>query len=431
MLLRRIGLVAAFVVASSLVARAARADIKVWDDHPDDPNLHRDLWIGGYIQPGFIWRQNDPSGQNPYQDDVFWVQRARISVHSQLQRYIFARIEYDGAVNALEDAYVDGRFIPQINVRFGQYQIPFLRTYLFSDSQLGFNDRVLYTPQDQDRSVIPFLTARDIGWELYGTVPLTPYAVAPVIQYWAGMYLGKGQNQKTNFADSVYMFTGRVQVDILGVPDGAEAESDLARNKVPRVSVGGGVYTNCDDLQLWDRGWTSDLEFRYQGLFASASMVWFKEGPSSGLGNFLGYKNDCKAQPGVGPQIASGGSAQLQYVLPEFISGPDRSFEVAVRWDQVNPRSPCNEDTGACSFFGGDASTPGYQVPTGYTGTDGNPPSRYRVTFGINFYPNNRQNLRLSLDYFLNRETENVVSSNGTFVGIKNDAIWFQMTAGL
>ena len=419
--------VASALVASAATRRAA-ADLKLWEEHPDSPDTHRDFWFTGYIQPGYISRQNDPSGLNQNQDNNFWVQRARIGFHSQLMRYIWVKAEYGARVNALEDAFVDAKFHPAFNIRFGQFQVPFLRTYLYSDSKLAFIDRVVYTPQAQERDALRFLGARDIGFVFNGAIPFMQ-GTAPTLSYWLGMYLGKGINASSNFNDA-YMYTARVQLDARGIPDGVDAQSDLARNKTPRVSVGAAAYSNCDDRKIWNRGFTTDAEFRYQGLFAAGSFVWFKDSPSSGLGDALGYGDFCTGSPGLTPQVATGGSAQVGYVLPPLITGEHQSVEVLARFDQVNPQSPCNVNTGHCAFFGGGSTTPGYVPPPSYGDTD-NPPSRYRITAGLNFFPNNKQQLRLSLNYMLNRETENVVKSGVAYAGVKNDIIWFQMTAGL
>lgn len=123
-------------------------------------------------------------------------------------------------------------------------------------------------------------------------------------------------------------------------------------------------------------------------------------------------------------------SAQAQYVLPHFVPEQKHSFELLARFDQVNPQSPCNSVTGKCKFLGGGPDTPGYLVPASYDDAD-NAPTRYRITAGLNWFPDDRQTLRLSLNYQLNREAEDVQNANGTFTGIKNDVIWFQATAGL
>lgn len=412
----------------------ARADIRVWQEHPDSEAKNRNLDLTGYIQPGYIWRQDDPdpAQPNPNQDNNFWLQRARFGFRARLQQYFWMRVEYDATVSQLQDGYLDARFHPAFNVRFGQFQLPFLRTFMFSEERLAFIDRLVYTPLQQDRQALRYLSPRDLGGMVYGKVgDLSPESTSPVLEYFAGMFLGQGPGA-TNNIDGAYLYAARAQLHALGLPEGAENESDIARNKTPRVGVAGGVYSNCDDRGQWNRGFTSDAEFRYQGLYASATFVWFKNGESAGLGDFLAYDQACGPGGAVArpDHIATGGSVQVQYVLPELVLPGEHSLEVLARFDQVNPQSPCNANTGKCKFFGGDEKTPGYLGPSSYGDAD-NPPSRYRLTFGVNYFPNSKQNLRLSLNYQMNRETEDVTNSDGTFVGIKNDVVWFQATAGL
>lgn len=417
-----------------LVTSAADADIRIWEEHPDSPRTHRTLDLTGYLQPGYIWRQDDPepTQPNPNQDNNFWVQRVRLGLRAKVQQYIWFRMEYDARVSQLQDAYIDVRPLQEVGIRFGQFKLPFLKTMVIADDELAFNDRAIYTPQQQDRAVLRYLNPRDVGVMLSGKVGDTSEgATAPVFEYGAGMFLGQGPNASNNI-DNAYLWAARTQLHLLGIPDGVVAESDLARNQTPRVAVAGGVYTNCDDRGQWNRGWTTDAEFRYEGLYASGTFVWFKNGAAAGLGDTLAYDTACGGS-GSSPlpdHIATGGSAQVQYVLPSLLTGEHQSFELLTRFDQVNPQSPCNAVTGKCSFFGGDVNTPGYVGPTAYGDSD-NPPSRYRLTFGVNYFPSNEQNLRFSLNYMMNRETEDVQNANGTFAGIKNDVIWFQATAGI
>lgn len=421
--------------ASFFAASLASADIRVWEQHPDDEWENKNLDLTGYIQPGYIWRQDDPSGENPYQDNNFWVQRARFGFRSRLHRYMWMRVEYEATAGQLQDAYLDTKLLPEIGIRFGQFQIPFLRTFLFSEPNLAFIDRAIYTPLQQSRSTLRYLSPRDIGVMVFGRVgerkDLPTY---PVLDYSAGMFLGQGAGASNN-VDDAYLYAARLQLHALGVPDGVENEGDLARNKTPRAGVGAGVYANCDDRAQWNRGWTADAEFRYQGIYVSGSFVWFKNGKSAGLGDTLGYGDGeaCGSDPARATppdHIASGMSAQAQWVLPKFVPGQRHSFEVLARFDQVNPQSPCNANTGKCKFLGGGPNTPGYLIPASYDDAD-NAPSRQRITLGANWFPDDRQTLRLSLNYQKNTETEDVQNANGTFVGVKNDVVWFQVTAGL
>ncbi|MBI4954443.1 MAG: hypothetical protein HY908_20630 [Myxococcales bacterium] len=411
-------------------AAPARAEIRVAEEAADEgPEPERYLDIGAWAQPGIIWRQNDENAT--LDDDGFWLQRARLGTSFKAQHFFFGKLELDlTPTPGLGDAYIDGRFHPAIYLRLGQFQVPFLKTFQFNELNLAFIDRTIYTPLGQDRPYLRYLSPRDIGVMAGGRVGGSddPDEPMPAFDYRAGAFLGRGPNQTRN-DDDAFLYTARVQLHALGVPDGELAENDIARNVLPRVAVGGGVYTNCDDRGQWNRGFTVDGEVRYQGLYASTSFVWFKNGASSGLGNTLGYGDACKGVAGAPDHIASGFGVQLQYVLPREWTD-SHAIEVLTRYDSVEPNGVCDLGTGQCAPFGGDASTPGYAAPPNYGDSD-NAPSRYRLTFGVNYLPTSEPTLRLSVNYQLKRERENVVTAAGTVQGLKDDVFWMQLTAGI
>ena len=191
------------------------------------------------------------------------------------------------------------------------------------------------------------------------------------------------------------------------------------------MAAGAGIYSNCDDRGQWNRGWTVDAELRWRGLFANATLVRFHNGPADGLGRGLGY-HSCPGIPGAVPNVAVGASATVQYVLPRLLF-PVRNMalEVLVRWDYVSPSQPYDS-----SFLGGRTGSTGYIAPPNYGDSD-NPPTRWRLTFGLNWFPTASQRLRLSLNYQMNRFTENVVIAGQEYVGIKADIFWAQLTLAL
>ena len=102
-------------------------------------------------------------------------------------------------------------------------------------------------------------------------------------------------------------------------------------------------------------------------------------------------------------------------------------LELLTRFDWVDANSPFDNSN---PLFGGGSSSPDYIAPPNYTDSD-NPPSRWRLTFGLNFFPTGQQTLKLGLNYQLNREIENVVTGMGTFRGVSNDILWVQATIAL
>lgn len=416
------------VLAALLLAPAiASADLRLFEQGEPGTPSHRFLDMTGYLQPGFVYRQDDPQSQAT--DDMFWLQRARFGFRGQLAPFLYFQFEGEMFPTfVLNDAFIELRPHDAFRVRAGQFQLAFLRTFQFGESNIAFIDRSVFTPQSPDRPVLRYLSPRDIGLMLTGRIGDTSAgATSPVLEYWAGAFNGRGANVTRN-DDGAFLMSGRVQLHVLGVPDGVEAESDLARNTTPRPSVAAGVYSNCDDRRQWNRGFTVDAELRYQGLFASAAFVRFLNGPAGGLGDALGYEKACGELPGETAltHVALGASAQAQYVLPKtWFPFGDQALEVLARWDYVAPQNP---DDG--SFLGGDETSPGYAPPPNFRSED-NPPTRWRITAGVNWFPTGSQRLRLSFNYQLNREAEIVRLADGPYEAIANDVAWLQLTASL
>jgi len=422
-----VALLAISTATAALAPAAARADIRVWEENEDDIWHHRWFAFTGFAQPGFIYRQNDP--ENAISDDHFWLQRARFGFRAQLHRYIQLRFEIEGMPSPnLTDVFVDLPFHPAFSIRVGQFLLPFLRTYQINEANQAFIDRLIYTPQQPDRFALRYLNPRDVGMMFTGIIGNTdPEVMSPGLQYWAGVFLGRGANQIVN-DDNAFLYSARVNFHVLGPPKGADQESDLANNENPHVAAGAGIYTNCDDRGNYNRGMTFDSEFRYRGLYAYASFVRFYNGAvrNDSLGKFLGYGGSCGGGiAGASDSIAWGASLQVQYVLPTMLFPiPDQALEVLARFDAVAPLNPADG-----SFLGGGVSSVGYAPPPDYRDAD-NPPTRWRLTFGLNWFPTHDQLIRLSLNYQLNRETENAIIAGREFIGVKNDTLWLQGTVG-
>ncbi len=412
-----------------LAAADARADMRLLEQTGDDGAPVRYLDVFAFAQPGFLWRQNDDYA--PVVDDSFTL-TARLGVHAQIARWAQLKAELDTFPSpALADGYAEGNFFRWLNVRLGQFKVPYLRTYQFGTTELGFADRLVYTSLAPDRAYLSFLKERDIGVMVHGRIGSDDVeSMIPALDYSLGVFLGRGPNQTRN-PNHAFLYAARVQLHALGVPDGLQHEGDLARNKRPKVMLGAAVYSNCDDRGDWNRGFTTDLELRWRGLYAAGSLVWMKNGGASGLGETLGYGDACHGITGLGDFISSGWHAQVQYVLPL----PERVFkthtiELGARWDSVNPNSPCNAESGSCGVFGGNTTTPGYVAPQDYNDPD-NAPTRGRLTMGVNYYPTASTLLKVTANYQLKREFEDVKLAAGVISAIKDDAFWLQVTAGL
>jgi hypothetical protein len=435
------------------------------EHHERQPFLddYRWLEVTGFVQPGYIQRLDNASeGISPgATDDTFWLQRARLGLRAQLFDWLRVRVEFDMTTSfSLQDAFVDITPVDWLQVRVGQMIVPFLQTYRYNEVNIGFLDRAIYVPNAPDRGYMAYFRPRDIGIQISGTIgDLSPSAGTPVFQYQLGMFNGRGVNVALN-DDGVFLYAARLSLYVLGVPVGVDRETDLSRNHIPRVTVGAAAYSNCDDRQNWNRGFTTDFEVRYEGLFVEGAFFWMRNG-ASGTPNpvpmggpvglqgqhddfFLASSNGCQGVPDGGSTpgpsgtvvpttldyVSRGANVQVQYVLPRFLTDLPFSlmdFELLFRADYVDGNSPY---TSGDPLFGGGPGSVGYQQPVDYTNTD-NPPTRWRLTFGINYYPTGQQQVRLGINYQLNREAENVVSGGRTFAAVSNDIFWLQMTLGL
>ncbi|UJR82438.1 hypothetical protein [Sandaracinus amylolyticus] len=406
---------------------------------------HRWLDLTGFVQPGFIYREDGGEEvSRPPQDDAFYLQRARFGLRTQLAWWLRARLEVELVPSPnLQDGFVDLALHPAFNVRGGQFIVPFLRAFSFNEVNLAFLDRPLYTPLGQDRTVVRYLAPRDIGAMVFGMVgDPSPGSHDPVFEYALGAFVGRGPNVAVN-SDGVLLWALRLQLHVLGVPEGASAESDLARNETPRVSVATAAYSNCDDRGNWNRGFTVDTEFRFIGLYASAGFVWFRNGraDSDGLGFLAGGGDNAQCQGAVripdpsNPSeqlpldfVSRGAHLQIHYTIPEIDVDilRDMDLELLARVDWVDPFAIYSDSD---PLFGTGPEAATFQ-PSDYVDSD-NGYDRWRLTFGLNYFPTGHQTLRIGLNYFLQYELERVVASTGTYRGIKNDVLWLQLTAAL
>lgn len=293
---------------------------------------HRWLDLTGFVQPGFIVRlDSEADGISAgVTDDTFWLQRARIGLRAQLFSWLRARIEVEFApVTLLQDAFLDLQLHEYLTIRVGQMLVPFLQTFRFNELNIVFLDRAIYTPQRPDREFIRYLSPRDVGISLQGRIGNSdPESHDPVLEYAGGLFIGRGPNIALN-DDGVFLWAARLQLHFLGLPHGADRETDLDRNTHARVAMGFGAYSNCDDRSNWNRGFTTDLEMRFEGIYASAGFVWM--GNSGGGQPLLSDSTDCRGQPTgmTNPDgtpialrfVSRGAHLQAQYALPRLFEG--------------------------------------------------------------------------------------------------------------
>jgi hypothetical protein len=427
-------LIAAVTLAGALLVDApAWAGWRLAEKNGDDPVNLSFIEVGGFVQPGLFSYTGDSTAQAYSNDNLFTgflLQRARINLKAQYTKYFFASLEVEmaGGAPSLTDAYVESRVFQGLQFRIGQFLVPALQSYQFSEINTAFIDRELYLAQAQTRQFISYLQPRDIGFMVFGTAgDLAPASTQPVLEYGVGVFNGNGANNPSN-AHQAFMYTARLQLDILGFPKGRYTENDFARNETPRVAVGVGGIMNCDTEKNWNRGFTADAELRYRGLYASASFVWVKNSGATGdaLATALNYNYQCTGG-GTPAFLANGGHVQVQYLIPVAAIVTGGGVELLGRFDAVNPFNAPS------SFIGSnDPTNGGYAYPTTYDSATDVLPSRWRFTFGVNWYPLNMTQIHVSLNYQFIHETEPFIPNPEVGqVLLNTNVFWAQLTAGI
>ena len=422
---------------TSLLGQAplASADTPLWAEATRE-GAQPQRWVHatGFVQPALVFRRSGEGA--PRSDHAFLIQRARLGIEAQ--PFAWARLKLDvgfAPSPALRDGYVELRAHPYLRVRIGQFRVPALLPHGFDEGALAFIDRPLYLPNvgSGDRTFLSSLTARDLGAMVAGRFgDLAPSSMTPVFEYRLGVFNGAGPNMAAANLSTGFLYAARLRLHVLGYPAGADSESDLARNVLPRVAVGGAVYSNCDPQGLWSRGFTLDLEARWRGAYLSGSFLWLRNGRAHG--GQLGYEH-CAPTPAEESGLAdpplffsSGAHAQLQYVLPDVLLPKRHELEVSVRFDYVNPRSP--EGGG---FLGGGPGDPGYELPESLTSRT-NAPTQARLSVGLTWLPMGDPTFRARLSYHYTIELEAHGGSDPTaplLESVRNDLIWLQLSASL
>lgn len=179
-----------------------------------------------------------------------------------------------GNPSPLFDAFVDLAFLRDLNVRIGQFFVPFDRARTVRESSLMTLDRT---------DVVRELTLdRDVG-VVIGSSDL--FGLGGALSYALGFFGGDGRN-RIGLADPGFLYTARVSVRPFGEFDD-DAESDLSRSPSPRLAIGGAIAFNhqtdrprsttgapyvrarFDYLHL-----AGDLVFKFAGVSLLAEVVW-------------------------------------------------------------------------------------------------------------------------------------------------------------
>jgi phosphate-selective porin OprO and OprP len=227
----------------------------------------------------------------------------------------------------LQDWYFHFAQFRDVNLRMGQYKVPYSRQRVVSSGNLQMVDRSIVNGEfNLDRDVGLDIRSKDLfGLDMF--------------RYYAGVYMGEGHSSYAE-GDLGMMYLARIEFLPLGLYKDY-VEGDLARTNTPRVSLGAG-FAYVDEAKKnqgivgttpLDGGTTdtvnfnADVGFKYSGLSFESAFFW-REGtrnPGSAIDESGVHIPIEAARNGMGFYSQGG------YLLPKS------NIELSARYGQITP----------------------------------------------------------------------------------------------
>ncbi len=182
------------------------------------------LNIGGWIQPRYEFR----AGEGEEDTSSFTMRRVRLDLRGHVLRpeLTFRVMSEHARSSNLRDAWIDYAFTPAMQLRAGQFTVPFQWHRFIGPRRQHFAERGV--PSE----TFGFLQGRDIGIMAHGRL------MQDRLAYGAGLFDGAGRNVDVSNS-SGHMASARATWAALGALP--REESDYAGSKRPQVSIGAGV----------------------------------------------------------------------------------------------------------------------------------------------------------------------------------------------
>ncbi|HKX12731.1 MAG TPA: porin [bacterium] len=232
------------------------------------------LVFSGYAQFHFEYDRN--KGENKF---GFRVRRARLTFAGNI---INKSLTYKFQIDLVKfkdelllDAYVNYKFYEQLEVRFGQQTVPYIRQHWVSSSEQMFIDRSLASiefinaiDQDTDKDGLPdkrVRNGRDVGLMVHGR------ANGKKLEYYAGIFNGSGTN--TINVNNDFLYAARAVYNIKG--DFGYSESDYDFTTSPAFFFGASGFYNEVDLsadKLSQLG--AETGVKYKGLAMTGELFY-------------------------------------------------------------------------------------------------------------------------------------------------------------
>ncbi len=190
------------------------------------------LSLGGRMQFRYTFTDFDTADFNTKSDSSSWdAKRIKLFLNGYAYtKDLTYKLELDlrqsGSSKMLQDAFINYKFMDEVQLRAGQYKVPFARQELTSDGSLSFVDR--------SPVVDAFKASYDLGAMAHGKI------ADGIAYYNLGVFGGLGQT--TARATNDNMLAARVAVNPFG--DMPYNEPDFDRTKKPLLSIGANYFRN-------------------------------------------------------------------------------------------------------------------------------------------------------------------------------------------
>ena len=287
------------------------------------------LYIYNRTQVRYTFANND-RGEDT---SSFRIRRQRVKfAGNAFTKDLTYKVEWDLAANTgtgkLLDVYTNYKIEDWLQLRGGQYKVPFNRQELTSSAELQFMDRSVADDA--------FNLSRDIGVMLHSKFK------EGLFEYYLAVMSGAGENQTTN-SNNEFLYAARVAVNPLGDFD-SYSEPDLEYEETPKLALGAAYAWNngskmfvSNAIRTFNRAitlrlFTTDLKLKWRGFSLLGDFYWRDVTAHSGESLFR-----------QGSNKGYGYTAQAGYFVPlPYVS---KHLEVAGRYAFVNPDTRNQDDT--------------------------------------------------------------------------------------
>jgi phosphate-selective porin OprO and OprP len=194
------------------------------------PDEKFSLSVGGRFQFRYTFNDYDGTKQDVSQWDAkrirFWLKGYAYTKDLTYQLEVDPRAYASASNKGLVDAWLNYKLLDEVQLKVGQYKVPFLRQQITSDGAQEFVDR--------SPAVDNMKADYDIGPMLNGKV------ANGLAYYYLGWFGGAGQT--TGRSNNNNLFAARVVVNPLG--DMPYSEADTGYSEKPLLSIGANYFRN-------------------------------------------------------------------------------------------------------------------------------------------------------------------------------------------